>query len=299
MPRLSLAGLAIAVLVSPALLPPCAGAQIPPGEKIESFRSRLGSSSELKLTQLRLVYSPTITDGGIQIPKPPAAPESAAVLIPWSRVDRVGTEVSLAGRGALVGGLLGAAALGALAGAVSADAGLFPTYEVDPGAVAGGAVIGGLAGAALGALITAPIRRWGSIYQGPGAPSGPARSILVKQTSGQSVTVASSVIVTNPLVGAEGIAGKITSEGSDGGSVLLPWSAIDRAEVRGRSHVPGTLGGALLGVAIGLGVTSAVHFEPKDAQLVIVGCSLTGATFGWARSVGHGDWTEVYRRQKP
>jgi hypothetical protein len=269
--------------------------QTPDGEKIETLRHRLGQASVLRVTRIRMLQSPAVTADGLLVgTRTPA--DSTPGLIPWSQVGRVRTEVSLAGRGALIGGILGAGALGGLAGAISSQVGPRPSNEASAGLVAIGAVIGGAAGAGLGALVTSSGKRWTDAYRGPRPPSLSRRSNLVSLISKRRAAVFTAVEISEPDLGVEGVAGSLTSSThSDSERVLMRWSEIHRVESRGGNPMPATLIGACIGAAAALAFTSTVYLEtPQDTYLVI-GCSLTGALSGWSLSSNHGGWSKAYQ----
>ena len=114
-----------------------------------------------------LVQSPMATPQGLRfdgIIESKSSTIGDPTSLSWERVSGIQVEVSGAGWGAVSGGLIVGAATGVMAGVLSAEAGMFPSYEPDPTAVVAGALMGFAAGAVVGAIIGSGFKRWARVY---------------------------------------------------------------------------------------------------------------------------------------
>jgi hypothetical protein len=307
MQRLSMANLAILVAATvmtlagvlaptPVLAAPGLEAhgqfRSPGPAEIETLSRRLAEARGSRVTRLLLLESPVLTTQGIADRGALASPpDTSGTFIPWRQVDRIEKRVSRAGTGAWVGAIVGGGSLAALFGAASTQIGLIPSYEVDPGAVVGGFFVGAVAGAALGALVAAPGRAWGSVYRGASSETPEPDSPLARRLEARSARVISEFVsATGPRVIDEGIEVSTPSD-----ELMIHWRDIDRVEVRGARHAGAAIAGAALGTAAVWVTESLIHFEPRDAQYLLIGGSSAGAAIGWLWSGRHGDWRQVHR----
>lgn len=122
--------------------------------------------------EIRVRSKGTLTDGLLQ--RSPADSltirrgGTAGTSVPISWIDSLWSRESRGGRGALIGGVLGAAFLGALGSGVDDVVGAFcdPDYcEKSGGSNAAlGAVAGGLSGAVVGLIVGKSMKRWKPRY---------------------------------------------------------------------------------------------------------------------------------------
>ena len=114
-----------------------------------------------------LVQAPTATPEGLRfggIIQQPSSTPGDPTSLSWERIDGIQVEVSGAGWGAVTGGLIVGTATGVMAGVVSAEAGMFPSYEPNPSAIVAGATVGFAAGALVGAIVGSGFKRWARVY---------------------------------------------------------------------------------------------------------------------------------------
>ena len=123
-----------------------------------SFGEVVGRASHADAGGLSgFAIDPKLDAGG----QPPAEP------IAWSQITSIERRSDATGRGAGIGALLGAAAFGTLAGALSAGEG---SSDADVlGAVAVGGAVGALAGAGVGAIVGRNVPAWHDVYRAPAA----------------------------------------------------------------------------------------------------------------------------------
>jgi hypothetical protein len=135
--------------------------------KLDNQLRMAGEARVLVQSDWLLVRSPRAAEDGLHfaaMSESVSSGLSPAAGLSWERVDAIQLRRTGTGRGAIAGGLILGTAAGVTAGVLSSELGIQPTYEVDPGAVVGGAAMGFLAGALLGAAVGTGFQRWVRVY---------------------------------------------------------------------------------------------------------------------------------------
>jgi len=153
----------------------CAAADGPDSLRTEALRSQLEHWSSARVTgpwgAARLT-DPRIRAAGLEFlaarPDTPGTDTTALTNpIPLARLYKVETQANSAGKGAIIGGLAGAA-IGLALAAMEDQVDLGPTFGNPPhdrtGDYVAGAMLWALPGTALGALLGSAFRHWRTVY---------------------------------------------------------------------------------------------------------------------------------------